>query len=206
MLTYLKNNLKPTHLTDIQDKAVNDGLEATVTLIHIKQSGKPVVVLGIYRPPSASVSWFIALNDLILEAGSKRNLLILGDLNSDLLKPDRYPGKALLDSLELAGTLVASGNYTPTRVTSTSATCLDIIAVDRNIACSHYEVLNIASSDHFPVIATIRTFGNADLVPIVKRSFAKVDYNILAERCQSIVLDINSSTTVDSIVEQWYER
>ena len=84
--------------------------------------------------------------------------------------------------------------------------CLDIIAVDRNLECnSHYEVLNIASSDHFPVVATIRTFG-ADLVPIVKRSFAKVDYNLLAERCQSIVLDINSSTTVDLIVEQWYDR
>ena len=46
---------------------------------------------------------------------------------SDLLKPGVFPGKALLQTLELAGCRVV--DVAPTRFCSTTATCLDIIAI-----------------------------------------------------------------------------
>jgi len=43
----------------------------------------------------------------------------------------------------------------PTRITAETATCLDIIAIDKSIVCLQYDVGSLLISDHLPVIASI---------------------------------------------------
>ena len=155
VITYINNKLKPKELSDLQDKAKAEGIEATIASIHIAFKRKLAVVIGVYRPPGSRAVWFQAFNELLVDARKYGHLLILGDLNSDLLKSNQYPGTALMNSLELAGTLVASDELQPTRITSTTATCLDIIAIDKDIFCSNYKCLDMAASDHFPVSASL---------------------------------------------------
>jgi len=67
----------------------------------------------------------IEFNKLILDLLGLHYLVILGDLNADLMATNINPGAALLNSLKLAGTSIP--HLTPTRITATSATCLDLI-------------------------------------------------------------------------------
>ena len=117
VLTYIRDNLKPVHLSSIQEKAVNEGLEVTISLIEIRKERKHAIIIGIYRPPNARICWFQAFNSLLLETRKKGYTIILGDINSDLLKPDVYPAKELLNSLYLAGAQHIVEGLLPTRVT-----------------------------------------------------------------------------------------
>ncbi len=76
----------------------------------------------------------------------------MGDLNCDLLKPNCPNTRLLLTLLEL-GNLVLKDQFilTPTRVTKSSASCIDFIAVDWSIELSRYDVSDFLVSDHFPV-------------------------------------------------------
>ena len=186
-----------------------DCLEVTVSTIQLNHRQKPAVILGVYRPPNAKIAWFQAFNELLIEIGKYGSIVILGDLNADLLKPNLYPGKELLNSLSLANTEVAKGNPTPTRITAYSSTCLDIIAIDKDLTCLDYQILNIATSDHFPVFASIESTNANKLIPIVKRSFAKVDMIQLSEACKSIVLIEDSSSlpaSSESLLATWYHK
>ena len=75
-------------------------------------------------------------------------ICILGDLNADLLKPCVYPGKALLQALELAGCQVE--DIAPTWICSTATTCLDIIAIPEEIECTTYKTGTLAAAAIFP--------------------------------------------------------
>ena len=78
----------------------------------------------------------------------------MGDINADILNPLAHPGKSLLNSLALAGTRPTTTS--PTRVTQTSATCIDVIAVNEDIQLVKSEVNITAASDHYQVTAIIR--------------------------------------------------
>jgi len=94
---------------------VQAGLE--VVLVEVRQRRPPssVVVIGVYRPPQSKLHWFDTFNDLTLELLNSGKLVIMGDTNSDILHPSVQPGKALLNSLALAGTRPTL--TPPTRVT-----------------------------------------------------------------------------------------
>jgi len=84
------------------------------------------------------------------------------------------PGKALLNLLALASTRLTSTS--PIRVTQTTATCIDIIAVNEDIKVNNTKVIITAASNHYPV-TTVITFSHSDTVEsIVKHSFNKVDF------------------------------
>ena len=210
VVTYIRNNLKPNHLASIQENAKLNGIETTVSTIQIQNEKKQnlVVIMGVYRPPSSKAAWFTAFNDLslLLSISNIGHLVILGDLNCDLLKPDTYPGKDLLDSMALAGLQVYMVELAPTRITSTSATCLDLIMIDKNLECTKYLTLNNAASDHFPVSASISAVPTSDLQPVIKRSFKHVDFVKLAESCSLINIDNIDVFETNSMVEKWYKE
>jgi len=88
----------------------------------------------------------------------------------DILHPVAQPAEAFLDTLVLAGTRFTTSELT--RVTHTTATCINIIAVNEDIKVNRSEVLITASSVHYPV-TTVITFLQPDKVkPVVKRSFS----------------------------------
>jgi len=78
-----------------------------------------------------------------------------------------------MHSLNLAGVQTISKEAT--RVTNHSATCLDLIAIDRNLTWESYRVSDITASDHFPVSVSIKISHAKELRPVLKRSFKKVD-------------------------------
>ena len=158
-------------MPNLQEKANALGIEVTITSIEIRPKRKELVIMGVYRPPNSKVSWFNAFNELLIEARQSGQICILGDLNSNLLKPTIYPGSALINTLELAGTQINSTELKPTRVTSNTATCLDIISIDKELLCTEYNNLDSAISDHFPVSAAILIHATPLNKPVIKRSF-----------------------------------
>ena len=127
----------------------------------------------------------------------------MGDLNADIIHPLVQPAKALLDSLALAGTRFTTSE--PTRVTRTTATCIDIIAVNEDIIVNRSEVLVTACSDHYPVTSII-TFLKPDKVkPIFKRSFNKVDFNELAMMVQQIDISTYDENSPEDLLDKWQQ-
>src|SRR6266516_5798572 len=84
-------------------------------------------------------------------------MIMMGDFNADMLRPKLAPGKSLKALLSLAN--VKTGGTAPTRITSTSATCLDLIAIDKSILCIQYGVDTLSVSDHLPAVASVTLKG-----------------------------------------------
>ena len=129
----------------------------------------------------------------------------MGDItNADIIRPV-YPAKEMLNSFALAGTRPPS-SITPTRITSQSATCIDIIAVNEDIQVKSYTVIPSATSDHFPVIAVIYIVSTPPdkVKPIIKRSFSRVDFEALSQRVADISTHLDSSP--DILLEEWQTK
>ena len=152
--TYIRDCITSACLTAEQERAEKAGLEVTVNSIKQPRNERDIIVIGVYRPPSARVEWLESFNDFLLQLIPLGQLIIMGDLNADLGKPRIIPGKSLRDTLALAGTKVQS--TVPTRITAESATCIDVIALDKELVCEDYSVGNLAASDHLPVTAQIK--------------------------------------------------
>ena len=202
VITYINDHLHPKALEDIQAHFNALHLEVTVTEI-ILQTKTKAIILGIYRPPSSTINWFNNLNDLILEVSALGSLIIMGDLNCDLLKPNIQPGKRLLSSLELASVKV--NNIAPTRYGKNSTTCLDIIAVSVCFTCEPCKVGILAASDHLPVETAIHTSKCCKLQPVIKRSFNKIDYAKLNNEMGNIKLTAQEAemSDPDTMLDHW---
>jgi len=199
--TYIKETLKPRTLSDLQTKFSDKGIEVTADIIEASGSLQSTVILGIYRPPCSKVAWFSTFKDLILEVLLLGPVIIMGDLNSDLCRPKVYPGKLLLEALELAGTKVR--DIFPTRITPTSQSCLDIIAVPSHICCSTYKAGSLAASDHLPVEASIIDNDKTVMRPILKRLYRKIDMNHMKTLVSNITIGNESNATPDVLLSEW---
>jgi Reverse transcriptase (RNA-dependent DNA polymerase) len=184
--SYIRDTLKPVCLNDVQDKYATRGLEVTVDKVVLGRRSTKLLFIGVYRPPNSGVGWFDIFNDLILEVTLFGSLCILGDLNADLLDANSRTSRLLKASLKLAGSNVKSLN--PTRITTNSATCLDIIAIPADIDCLQYEVGVRSASDHFPVEASISIGCSNKLSPLKKRSFKSIDFDLTKALISNIVL------------------
>ena len=141
-----------------------------------------MIVLAIYRPPLSKVDWFDTLAELIAEASALGSVVLLGDLNADVLKPAEHSGKALLTVLK-AGNHSIPDNIQPTRVSKTTRTALDIIAVDNDLAVVSYSTLDNHINDHFPLSAAIQSvLSKSHTQPIRVRSFKKVNKEEMSQR------------------------
>ena len=206
IITYVNPALQPSPLETIQTKYCGKGLEITITRVKIAKL--IIVVLGVYRPPNAIRQWFEEFRDLILEVTPYGKLILMGDLNCDLLKPDSPSTRLLLTILELGNiVLKAENKLDPTRVTFSSASCLDFIAVDWSLDVSRYEVSDLLLSDHHPVETDLDITFNPKITPIVKRSFKNVDINQLGLKLSEIRLEnVNDPLLLDSQVQQWNQE
>jgi endonuclease/exonuclease/phosphatase family metal-dependent hydrolase len=202
VLTYCKSNLNPSIDSTLQDRMIKNKMEITITKVSFSGSKLPVYVLGVYRPPNAQSDWFTRFNDIISDLTPLGSLIIMGDLNADLRCPGVNPTKALCTSLSLAGAKVKSKE--PTRITPHSATCLDLIAVDKSINCLEYKVGSDLFSDHLPVIAKIKCQPTASLQPVRKRSFRGVDFDQMKDRIGDIQLP--EYVELDTVVGFWNDR
>ena len=115
------------------------------------------MIIGIYRPPNAAKRWFDVFDLLLQDVSLLGPIVLLGDLNANLMLPHTYPANTLLNSLAQVNLEVCE--VFPTRITSHSATCLDIIAIDKSLDCVEYSLDDCAASDHFPIAAAIQVLS-----------------------------------------------
>src|SRR5437867_4462160 len=166
-----------------------------------------MVLLGLYRPPNSRRSWFDTFQELILDLTSYGKIVLMGDLNCDLLKPESPLTKSLLTILESGNLKVQSdASLSPTRNTSSSATCIDFIAVDRCIELSRYVVSDFLISDHHPVEVEFEAAIHQHICPVYKRTFKKVDFNELGLKIADIGLQldhVNDPLQLESQLQLW---
>jgi Reverse transcriptase (RNA-dependent DNA polymerase) len=198
--TFVKDTLSPVELIDVQLKYLADGIEASIVRITLRKPMK-VIVINTYRPPNSPTSWFDKFDDMLLELMPMGLLTVLGDINADLLKPDHGPTKRLRTSIALAGLKIPS--IFPTRICATAATCLDIIALPRELVCIEYSVIFNASSDHLPVQAVIEASPAIKPQPVVKRSYKNTDMSELRRRAANITLEQSSAASADALLASW---
>ena len=103
----------------------------------------------IRRNSTATFAWydeFLVMVDKV--ADSKKNILLLGDLNIGLSKSH----SAWESTYSLAGLHQLVNK--PTRVTSTTDTLIDHIYTNRQDLAHHVSEPNTGISDHYPVLCT----------------------------------------------------
>src|SRR3989442_1416715 len=134
----------------------------------------------------------------------------MGDLNCDLLDPENHSTKTLRMILELGNIdFRPEFTLTPTRITNTSAKCIDFIAVDRSLSIGGYMVSDLLLSDHHPVEMELE-IGDADfnkILPVRRRSFKDIDFNAMGERIGAIQLShVDDSLQLDNQVQLWNDN
>lgn len=174
-------------------------MEVTITQITLSKPKTSLVVVGVYRPPNSPTEWFVSFDELLQEVAQHGHVIVMGDINSDLLKPNIYPGKRLLESLRIIEATIHS--TTPTRISKTAASCIDIVAIPTLLICKSYLVDPLAASDHQPVIVSVATTFLPKPIPVLIRSFKNTDFNELNKR----LFQVNTDNSQDSHkqVELW---
>ena len=116
--------------------------------VETKHPASPAVLVGyVYRNPAATHPWFddfVQMMDKVCE--SNPNIVLLGDFNIDLLKPQPTCSSAT------ALFALRQQIRRATGITQTSATLLDHIYTNNEQMLSN--VSNISISDHCPLICT----------------------------------------------------
>lgn len=82
-----------------------------------------ITLIGMYRPPSASNAFCVALQALLKECDTRNEVILLGDLNINWL--DKLNWRQLKS-------LLTNFNFTqlincPTRLITSSETCIDLV-------------------------------------------------------------------------------
>lgn len=199
---YVKDVWSPKPLPDLQQKYVSDGLEIVLVRITLGKPAKRIALLAVYRPPNSNRSWFTRFDELLLEIiSSEGSVIVMGDLNADLLKPNDGSAALLLKSLELVG-LKPHGTQ-PTRVSASTATCLDIISFPAEMEVIKYSAIHSGASDHFPVQAILKAQTSTKPVPVKKRSFKRVDMTELKSYVAGINLDRSGLSDPNELLECW---
>ena len=150
LVTYIKSNIGK-FAQMVPKYCVNDeNLEQIGIDINVPNH-KKITVINSYRPPSGNPSKAIEIIHGCLQTCDnlqKREIIIMGDLNINMLKSNTT-GEKLLK--ELCKDFNLSQLITnPTRITQTTRTLLDIIITNMNFV-KESGVLDYVISDHLPV-------------------------------------------------------
>lgn len=176
ILIFVRNELKSNHLLKIQTRYNKKGLEVLIIQLNTNLNNliKPIIVAA-YRPPNSNVKWFGDFEELVIELKESGPLILMGDFNANLLEPTSAIASNFYSIMGLVN--VEIQNIFPTRITDSSSTCLDVIALPEDTECISYFADPNGASDHIPITAILRYSPNAKITPIWKRSFKRVDWN-----------------------------
>ena len=104
--------------------------------------------------------------------------------------------------LFLAGTSVKE--VFPTRITATSQSCIDIIALPHHLNCWRYKACSSAASDHFPVQANITGRARHKVCPVLKRSYRTINYDYMKTLVANISIDHTNTDNPDIMLTKWH--
>ena len=112
----------------------------------------------LYRPPAlAKTTWRKELSDILeVATENSKSVFLLGDLNCDLLHPDKQPkdGRDLLDIMDVFGLCNVIDSVT--RITTTSETLLDVILTNSKARVFKAGVVNPHISDHALIFTILK--------------------------------------------------
>lgn len=142
---YVRNNLSFKPRPDLNIR----NLEAV--WVEIKLMHEPLLIGSYYRPPNANNHYWELIEESINKVNDDfKKFVILGDFNTDWLKnPSRY----LMNIIHLFN--LNQLNHQPTRVTSTSSTCIDLVLTQCPDIISSVDVLPAFCSDHSVLLAIL---------------------------------------------------
>lgn len=145
-LILVNNQLKFKDRKDIVSLSVERTVE--IACIELEQ----FIILSVYRPPSGLYDCFEKVMDEVLHkiCNSGKSIITCGDFNINLLENSGLSTKiiSLFQSYNLENKFLE-----PTRITPTSATCLDNIYTD--VVPTHKVIINLIDSDHCGQLITI---------------------------------------------------
>ena len=150
--------------------------------IEITQHSQKLLVGNIYRRPKDS-NFYDKLREVLEKVCNKRtNVVIVGDLNSDLLNDtepqQKSTGKKLsriLNSFSLKNVIKTS-----TRITRTSESLIDIMITKSKEKVIETDVVHCGISDHSLVYGIYKIKKEKELPRIkIVKEFSKVDFNKL---------------------------
>ena len=141
---YIRSCITFTNRNDL----VPESLEQICVEIN-KPKSKPFLVSSWYRPPNSKIEIFNFFEELLkLVDIEDKELITTGDLNCDLLQPDKNASTArLLDIFNIY--LLKQHIQSPTRVTLNSQTLIDVIISSiENNKTVEAGVVELGISDH----------------------------------------------------------
>lgn len=119
-------------------------------------------ITGLYRSPQVDTQLFIQnLRQYLERHAHDSNHIIVGDININILQPDRY-GEEYMTMLYEFGFISTINEHT--RVQGQSKSCIDHIFIKTNIHIGRIcpAVLSDDMTDHYPVILKIKHKGKVE--------------------------------------------
>ncbi len=171
-LVYVKSSLLPKRVIELET------IFPESIWIEITDRSKKYLICNTYRQPHIGVDYWDRFN-LCIERGTEitPNIIILGDINEDQLNLSNHKLRDLL-SLNNMNNIITE----PTRITDSSETLLDPIAVSDtiNIYDSGIFVTDKVISDHFGTYAYIQ-IDVQNSIPYKRRmwNYKRADFNRL---------------------------
>ena len=143
----------------------NEFIEICSVEVNLSSQTK-IVIIGIYRPPNASLIDFnIKINEYMNSFAQSTHVYFVGDFNIDLMSPNSLATEFIntchLNSYSPLITL-------PSRITDESATLIDHIWTNQLYDCWS-GILDCTATDHFPVFTKIRV--NFQINQFVRKKF-----------------------------------
>lgn len=173
--------------------------------LEIHQQKQRVMVGCFYRPPRLTVeSWQYLENCILLAQGCSDGLVLLGDFNVNVLDPQDHHLHHLLSLTDR----FSLTNYvtSPTRVTSTSATAIDLLLSTEAVQ-GPCEILKTDISDHFVILGHLLYSGNAQGSGGIyqSRNMAKIDWEVMNRKLELALHGFSPSENINESVERWHE-
>lgn len=161
---------------------VNDAVETCA--VSFKLNNIYYAIVGVYRPPSSSISDFnhFFFNNINQRIISNSNSVILGDFNIDLLESSPSQAEDLFRD-EFRSLHFMPIISVPTRVSGDSSTLIDHIWVN-SLCPSQSGSIELPISDHFPIFVSYSNcfLRDDDLVEIGYRKIDNQRVNTMKSR------------------------
>ena len=140
------------------------------------------VLISAYKPPSVDNTTFTSELTLLLDKAfrTSENVICIGDLNCDIINPlhNDQQGKCLLDIRDIYD--LDSFITSPTRISTNTASCLDVILTNVPVFIKDFGVIETGLSDHCLVYAVLKTkLMRPKADKITRRSFKNFDQKAL---------------------------
>jgi len=193
---YAKKNIHTKDVNYLQGMSVEKDFEMSVS--EVVTHG--YIVVCIYRSPDGNFRVFLNNLELIIQKiqSKRKKILLCGDWNLNFLIDNTRLHE--LENLLLSYDLINTVN-SPTRITSSSESLIDVIVTNREYLEQSTTVIDLGLSDHLAQLIRIRSRKKSNTIKIIeKRQFtnSRVEefINLLSKESWVEVinqLDVNAS-------------